>query len=68
MKPKRRMKYRTGVNAKNLKMFAVRVSAEIHDFFEIHSYDESGCKLSKAKVLERVIAIARSRMFNPPAH
>lgn len=67
MKPKRRMKYRTGVNTKTLKQFNVRVSDEVHDFFEIHSYDENGRKLSKAKVLERVIAIARRLMFSPLA-
>ena len=64
---KRRMKYRTGVNSKNLKMFAVRVSAEIHDFFELHSYDENGVKLSKAKVLEKLIAYAGSKMMLPPS-
>ena len=62
MKPKRRMKYRTGVNSKTLKQFNVRVSAEVHDFFELNSYDENGLKLSKANVLEKVIAMARRKM------
>lgn len=53
---KRYMKYRTGVNAKNLKMFAARVPAEIHDFFEIYAYDENGLRRSKGKILELLVA------------
>lgn len=58
-----RKKYRTGVNTKNLKQFNVRVSPDVHDFFEIHSYDKNGRKLSKAKVLERLIAFAGDRLM-----
>jgi hypothetical protein len=64
-KPRRR-KYRTNCNAKNLKMFAARVRAEVHDFFELHSYDENGRKLSKAQVLENLIAFVGDRMMKRP--
>jgi len=58
----RRRKYRTGCNAKNLKQLNVRVRSEIHDLVEIHSYDENGRKVSKAKVLEDMITFAANRM------
>lgn len=53
---KRYMRYRTGVNAKNLREFRARVSAEVHDFFEIYAYDEKGMRRSKGKILELLVA------------
>ena len=53
---KRFMKYRTGCNAKNLKEFRARVTAEVHDFFEIYAYDEKGMRRSKGKILELLVA------------
>lgn len=58
----RRRKYRSKRNTKNLKQLSVRVSPEIHDLVELHSYDEKGRKLSKAKVVEDMIAFAAPRM------
>jgi len=61
-----RRKYRTGCNAKNMRQLCVRVSEDVHSFIEIHSYDEKGRKLSKAKVLENIIAFVGERMLTRP--
>jgi hypothetical protein len=61
----RRRKYRTNCNAKNMRQLSVRVSEEVHTFIEMHSYDEKGRKLSKAKVLENIIAFIGERMLVP---
>ncbi len=63
MKPKRRMKYRTGVNTKTLKQISFRVSKDVYDFFVINCYDENGFKLSKAKVLEKLIAFVGDKLM-----
>ena len=65
MKPKRRIKYRTGVNTKTLKQLNVRVPDEIHDMVESLIYDENGCKLAKDKVVADMITFAASRMGKP---
>lgn len=65
--PKRVMKYRTGINSKNLKQFRARVTGEVHDFFEINSYDENGMKRSKGKILEMLVAKVISA-GNPRSH
>lgn len=60
-----RRKYRTGCNCKNMRQLNLRVSAEVHDFFEVRSWDEMGRKLSKPKVLEYLIAAVGSEWFPP---
>lgn len=59
----RRRKYRTGCNAKNLKQMILRLSPEVRDLIELHSYDEKGRKLSQSKVVEDMIAFAAPRMI-----
>lgn len=60
-----RYKYRTGSNCKNMRQLNVRVSAEVHDFFELRSWTLDGRKLSKPKVLEYLIAAVGSEWFPP---
>ena len=60
---KRRRKYRTHANTKNMRQLNIRVPNEIHDLVEISSYDEKGRKLSKDKVVADMIEFAAPRML-----
>lgn len=58
----RKRKYRSNRNTKNLKRLQIRLDPEVMDLIELHSYDEKGRKLSKAKVVEDMISFAAPRM------
>lgn len=59
----RRRKYRSNRETKNLKRLQVRLDPEVVELLELHSYDEDGRKLSKAKVIEDIIKFASPRML-----